>query len=272
MDMVLVIGSHSSGNSQRLRDIAESICGKAYLIDSPTTSTGRGLRAVDKVGITAGASTPNFSVEQMLKALQARVGIDVANSDAQIFEYKSFAGYRRMFNQQRKKTRQVTVGAVKIGGDAPVSVQSMTTTDTRDIDATVKQIHRLEEAGCDIIRVAVLDKEGAESLGEIKRQIKIPLVADIHFHYRLALIAAEQGVDKIRTNPGNIGDDVKMESVVAVCKERNIPIRIGVNTGSLEKDLVNQYGSLQSRSAGRIGDAQGAPAGRNGISTISSFP
>ena len=147
-----------------------------------------------------------------------------------------------MFNRPRKLTRQVSVGSIKIGGDAAVSVQSMTTTDTRDIDATVKQIHQLEEAGCDIIRVAVLDKKAAESLGEIKRQIKIPLVADIHFHYRLALIAAEQGVDKIRTNPGNIGDDVKMESVVAVCKERGIPIRIGVNTGSLEHDLVNQFG------------------------------
>jgi (E)-4-hydroxy-3-methylbut-2-enyl-diphosphate synthase len=134
------------------------------------------------------------------------------------------------------------VGTVKIGGDAPVSVQSMTTTDTRDIDATVKQIKRLEEAGCDIARVAVLDQKAAESLGEIKRQIAIPLVADIHFHYRLALIAAEQGVDKIRTNPGNIGDDVKMETVTAACKERGIPIRIGVNTGSLEHDLVEQYG------------------------------
>lgn len=147
-----------------------------------------------------------------------------------------------MFNQPRKQTRLVTVGAIKIGGDAPVSVQSMTTTDTRDIDATVKQIHQLEEAGCDIVRVAVLDKKSAESLGEIKRQIKIPLVADIHFHYRLALIAAEQGVDKIRTNPGNIGGDTKMETVAATCKERGIPIRIGVNTGSLENDLVLKYG------------------------------
>ncbi len=147
-----------------------------------------------------------------------------------------------MFNQPRRKTHQVTVGTVKIGGDAPISVQSMTTTDTRDIDATVGQIHKLEEAGCDIIRVAVLDKRAAESLGEIKRQIGIPVVADIHFHYQLALIAAEQGVDKIRTNPGNIGDDTRMESVVAACKERRIPIRIGVNTGSLESDLVERYG------------------------------
>lgn len=147
-----------------------------------------------------------------------------------------------MFNRPRRKSRQVSVENVKIGGDAPVSVQSMTTTDTRDIDATVKQIKRLEEVGCDIVRVAVLDKQAAESLGEIKRQINIPLVADIHFHYRLALIAAEQGVDKVRTNPGNIGDDVKMETVIAACKERGIPIRIGVNTGSLEHDLVKQYG------------------------------
>ncbi len=147
-----------------------------------------------------------------------------------------------MFNRPRRSTRQVSVGKVAIGGEAPVSVQSMTTTDTRNIDATVSQIHRLEEAGCDIIRVAVLDKKAAESLGEIKRQINIPLVADIHFHYRLALIAAEQGVDKVRTNPGNIGDDVKMDTVVAACKERGIPIRIGVNTGSLEHDLVEKYG------------------------------
>lgn len=147
-----------------------------------------------------------------------------------------------MFNKQRRKSHQVKVGSVLIGGDAPVSVQSMTTTQTRDIDATVAQIKRLEEAGVDIIRVAVLNKEDAQSLGEIKRQINVPLVADIHFHYRLALIAAEQGVDKIRTNPGNIGDDVKMESVVEICKERKIPIRIGVNTGSLEWDLVKSMG------------------------------
>lgn len=147
-----------------------------------------------------------------------------------------------MFNQPRKLTRQIKVGSVPVGGGAPISVQSMTTTDTRDIDATVKQIHSLEKAGCDIVRVAVLNKDAAESLGEIRSQIHIPLVADIHFHYRLALIAAQQGVDKIRTNPGNIGDDVKMEAVVAACKERGIPIRIGVNTGSLEWDLVKSLG------------------------------
>ncbi len=147
-----------------------------------------------------------------------------------------------MFNNPRRKSRQIKVGNVLVGGDAPVSVQSMTTTQTRDIDKTVAQIKALEAVGCDIVRVAVLNKEDAQSLGEIKRQIAIPLVADIHFHYRLALIAAEQGVDKIRTNPGNIGDDTKMETVVAACKERGLPIRIGVNTGSLEWDLVKSKG------------------------------
>ncbi len=147
-----------------------------------------------------------------------------------------------MFNNPRRKSRQIKAGSVLIGGDAPISVQSMTTTDTRDIDKTVAQIHALEKAGCDIVRVAVLNKDAANSLAEIKNQISIPLIADIHFHYRLALIAAEQGVDKVRTNPGNIGDDVKMEAVVEACKERGIPIRIGVNTGSLEHDLVKSMG------------------------------
>lgn len=147
-----------------------------------------------------------------------------------------------MFIAPRRKSRQFKIGNVPIGGDAPISVQSMTTTDTRDVDATVAQIKRLEDAGCDIVRVAVLNKDAAEALAEIKNQINIPLVADIHFHYRLALRAIEQGVDKLRINPGNIGGDERVEMLVAACQEHSVPIRIGVNTGSLELDLVKQYG------------------------------
>jgi (E)-4-hydroxy-3-methylbut-2-enyl-diphosphate synthase len=142
----------------------------------------------------------------------------------------------------RKKTRQINVGGVNVGGDAPISVQSMTTTDTGDVDATVSQIKRLEDAGCEIIRVAVPDKTAAEALSAIKKQIRIPLIADIHFDYRLALKAIEQGVDGLRINPGNIGDKKKIEAVVSACKDKGIPIRIGVNAGSLEKDLLKKYG------------------------------
>jgi (E)-4-hydroxy-3-methylbut-2-enyl-diphosphate synthase len=142
----------------------------------------------------------------------------------------------------RKKTRQISVGNVKIGGNAPISVQSMTNTDTSDINATVAQIKRLEDAGCEIIRVAVPDKKAAEALGETKKQIKIPLIADIHFDYRLALEAIKQGVDGLRINPGNIGNKKKIEAVVSALKEKDIPVRIGVNAGSLEKDLLKKYG------------------------------
>jgi len=142
----------------------------------------------------------------------------------------------------RERTRRVMVGNVPVGGGAPIPVQSMTTADTHDVDATVKQIHQLTEAGCEIVRVAVPHEEDAYALGEIKRQIDIPLVADIHFGYRYALIAAEQGVDKLRLNPGNIGGRKAVERVVAVCQERGIPIRIGVNAGSLEKDLIKKHG------------------------------
>lgn len=147
-----------------------------------------------------------------------------------------------MFNKPRRKTRRFMIGDVPIGGDASITVQSMTTTDTRNIDVTVAQIKKLEDGGCDIVRVAVLNKDAAEALGEIKKQISIPLVADIHFHHRLALRSIEQGVDKLRINPGNIGGDEKVEQLVDACKERGVPIRIGVNTGSLELDLVKQYG------------------------------
>ena len=142
----------------------------------------------------------------------------------------------------RRKTRQIQIGKVKIGGDAPVTVQSMTKTDTRDAHATVDQIWALEAAGCDIVRVAVPVREAAEHLGEIKRKIRIPLVADIHFNYKLALIALEQGVDGLRLNPGNIGERWCVEEVIKSASERKIPIRIGVNAGSLEKDLLKKYG------------------------------
>ena len=143
---------------------------------------------------------------------------------------------------ERRKTRQVTVGGVKIGGGAPVVVQSMTTTDTSDIDATVKQIHELEWVGCEIVRVAAPDQKSADALEKIKSQIQIPLIADIHFDYKLALRAIEQGVDAIRINPGNIGGKDRVERVVKAAKERGIPMRIGVNSGSLERDLLEKYG------------------------------
>lgn len=141
-----------------------------------------------------------------------------------------------------RKTRQIRVGNVLIGGDAPVVVQSMTNTDTRNIDATVAQIKALEEGGCEVVRVAVPDKEAAEVLGSIKTSIGIPLIADIHFDYKLALLSIEQGVDALRLNPGNIGDEKRIERVVKAAKERGIPIRIGVNAGSLEEDLLQKYG------------------------------
>jgi len=141
----------------------------------------------------------------------------------------------------RRKSRQITVGKVKVGGDAPVTVQSMTKTDTRDVQATLLEIWSLEAAGCDIVRCAVPVREAAEKLGEIKRQIRIPLVADIHFNYKLALIALEQGVDGLRLNPGNIGGKQFVMEIVTLAKDRMIPIRIGVNAGSLEKDLLATY-------------------------------
>lgn len=136
---------------------------------------------------------------------------------------------------QRRQTKQVGVGGLLIGGDAPVSVQSMTNTPTRDVSATVAQILRLEEAGCDLVRVAVPDQEAADALGQIKQRIHIPLAADIHFDYRLALAAIEQGVDKLRLNPGNIKDPEKIGLIADRAKERGIPIRIGVNAGSIDR-------------------------------------
>jgi (E)-4-hydroxy-3-methylbut-2-enyl-diphosphate synthase len=142
---------------------------------------------------------------------------------------------------KRRRTRQIEVGGIKVGGDAPITVQSMTKTDTRNVSATLLEIWALEAAGCDIVRCAVPVREAAEKLGEIKRQIRIPLVADIHFNYKLALIALEQGVDGLRLNPGNIGGLRFVQEVVNLAKERRIPIRIGVNAGSLEKDLLAKY-------------------------------
>lgn len=147
-----------------------------------------------------------------------------------------------MMNKPRRATKQIRVGNVKVGGDAPVSVQSMTTTDTEDVIATVAQIQKLENAGCEIIRVAVPNLASAKVLSQIKNQIKIPLIADIHFDYQLGLIALEEGVDCIRLNPGNIGERRKLEKVVLAAKQKEIPIRIGINAGSLEKDLLERYG------------------------------
>jgi (E)-4-hydroxy-3-methylbut-2-enyl-diphosphate synthase len=144
--------------------------------------------------------------------------------------------------QKRYKTKQINVGGVLVGGDAPVSVQSMTFSKTHDVNATVEQIKRLHFAGCDIVRVAVPDYDAAHALKAIKSQISLPLVADIHFNYRLALIAAEV-VDCIRINPGNIGEKARVKEVVKACKERGIPIRIGVNAGSLEKEFEHKYGA-----------------------------
>ena len=146
---------------------------------------------------------------------------------------------------KRKRTRPVFLGGVQVGGNAPVAVQSMTSTDTRNVRATVRQIRKLEEAGCEIVRVAVPDRVAAAALSEIKRQIAIPLIADIHFNYRLAIEAIGNGVDGIRINPGNIAKE-KILKIVESAKSRGSVIRIGVNAGSLEKDLLKKYGGPSS--------------------------
>ncbi len=143
---------------------------------------------------------------------------------------------------KRNDTRKIMVRNVQIGGQNKVIIQSMCNTKTKDIDATVKQILELENAGCEIIRVACLDIEDAKAIKEIKAKIHIPIVADIHFDYKIALQAIESGVDKVRINPGNIGSEDKVKAVVDKCMEKHIPIRIGVNAGSLEKDLLEEYG------------------------------
>ncbi len=143
----------------------------------------------------------------------------------------------------RRISKAVKVGSVTIGGDAPVVVQSMTKTETWDVEATVKQIEEMVEAGCEIVRIAVPKEEDALALKEIRKRTKIPLVADIHFHYKLALMALEAGIDKLRINPGNIGNINRVREVVRACEAQKVPIRIGVNGGSLEKDLLKKYGT-----------------------------
>lgn len=144
----------------------------------------------------------------------------------------------------RLNTKEIRIGDVVIGGNHPVAIQSMTNTKTEDIKGTVEQIHRLEAAGCEIVRCTVPTLEAAEALREIKKNIQIPLVADIHFDYRMAIAAMENGADKIRINPGNIGGEERLRAVVDKAKEREIPIRVGVNSGSLEKTLLEKYGAV----------------------------
>ena len=144
----------------------------------------------------------------------------------------------------RNNTKVVSIGNVKIGGEHPIAIQSMTNTKTEDVNATVAQILALERAGCEIVRCTVPTLEAAKAIAEIKKQIHIPLVADIHFDYKMAIAAMEYGADKIRINPGNIGDVSRVKAVVDVAKERNIPIRVGVNSGSLEKNLVEKYSGV----------------------------
>lgn len=151
--------------------------------------------------------------------------------------------------KKRTETRKIMVGNIQIGGQNRVVIQSMCNTKTKDIVSTVNQILELENAGCEIIRVACLDLEDAKAIKEIKKSIHIPIVADIHFDYKIALEAIKSGVDKVRINPGNIGSEDKVRAVVEACKERNIPIRIGVNAGSLEKDLLEKYGGKPTAKA-----------------------
>ena len=143
---------------------------------------------------------------------------------------------------KRNETRPIFVNGLQIGGQNKVVIQSMCNTKTKNVEETVKQILKLEELGCELVRVACLDIEDAKAIKDIKSQIHIPIVADIHFDYKIALQAIESGVDKIRINPGNIGDEEKTRAVVEKCKEHKIPIRIGVNAGSLEKELLEKYG------------------------------
>ena len=148
------------------------------------------------------------------------------------------------YNEIRRKSHKINVGGISIGGDAPVSIQSMTNTDTHDIEATYKQIKELEAVGCDVVRLTAPDTEACKTFGALKKMgVKIPLVADIHFDYRIAIEAARSGADKIRINPGNIGSKEKIAEVVSACKHYGLPIRIGVNSGSLEKHILEKYGS-----------------------------
>ena len=152
-----------------------------------------------------------------------------------------------MYN--RSNTRKIMVGNVQIGGQNKVIIQSMCNTKTKDVESTIAQILQLEEAGCEIVRVACLDIEDAKAIKRIKEKINIPIVADIHFDYKIALEAIKSGVDKVRINPGNIGSEEKVKAVVDACREKNIPIRIGVNGGSLERDLLEKYGGKPTAKA-----------------------
>ena len=145
---------------------------------------------------------------------------------------------------KRRTTKKIYIGNVPVGGDAPISVQSMTCTKTEDVASTVDQILRLQDAGCEIVRVAVPTREAAEAIGQIKTKIQIPLVADIHFDYRLAVEAIRQGADKIRINPGNIGAKDRVKKILTMAKKRSVPVRIGVNAGSLEKKVIKKYGGI----------------------------
>ena len=145
---------------------------------------------------------------------------------------------------KRRTTKKIYIGNVPVGGDAPISVQSMTCTKTEDVASTVDQILRLQDAGCEIVRVAVPTREAAEAIGQIKTKIQIPLVADIHFDYRLAVEAIRQGADKIRINPGNIGSKDRVKKILTMAKKRSVPVRIGVNAGSLEKKVIKKYGGI----------------------------
>ena len=156
---------------------------------------------------------------------------------------------------QRRKSRQIMVGNVPVGGDAPVSVQSMTNTETTDVAATVAQIEALERAGADMVRVSVPSMEAAEAFGEIRRRVNLPLISDIHFDHKIALRVAELGVDCLRINPGNIGREDRVRAVVSAARDKGIPIRIGVNAGSLEKDLQKKYGEPTPQALVEIGRA-----------------
>ena len=148
------------------------------------------------------------------------------------------------YNDYRRRSREIRVGNIVIGGESPISIQSMTNTDTHDLEATYRQVVSLADAGCDIVRITAPDLESVSTFKELKRRgVTTPLVADIHFNYKIAIAAAEAGVDKIRINPGNIGDKSKVKEVVLACKERGVPIRIGVNSGSLEESILRKYGS-----------------------------
>jgi len=177
------------------------------------------------------SSTPCVAASQSRAALLRRVAKSVVSGQIKAFLIK------------RRPTQKIAVGAVEIGGNAPISVQTMTKTPTGNIKATVNQIRELEQIGCDIIRVAIPDMESARALRKIRRAIHIPLIADIHFDHRLALAAIAGGVDGLRINPGNIGSVAKIKQIIRAASERNLPIRIGVNAGSLEKDILARHGS-----------------------------